>query len=78
MLKIQKGFISLPGYDYGFIGGCCGKLSKNILAFTGKIESHPDYNNIKDFCRNYNVNVLSLTNDDLLDIGGILPIAETN
>lgn len=76
VLKIQKGFINLPQYDYGFIGGCCGKLSKYILAFTGKIEDHPDYNNIKSFCRNYNVDMLSLTNNTLLDIGGILPIAE--
>lgn len=78
VLKIQKGFIDLPGYNYGFIGGCCGKLSKDILAFTGKIENHPDYYNIRSFCKNYSVSILSLSNKRLLDIGGILPIAESN
>lgn len=75
-LKITQGHIILPGVDYGFIGGCSGKISKDIVVFTGKIEAHPDYENIKAFMRNYNVYYESLTNDCLFDIGGLLPLKE--
>ncbi len=75
-LKISTGNIELPGFDYGFIGGCCGKLSKDILAFSGKLESHPNSDNIKAFLRNYNVYSENLNNEKLIDIGGILPVME--
>lgn len=76
VLKIREGFISLPGYNHGFIGGCSGLIDKNILAFTGNIKEHPDYFEIKAFAQNYNINLLSLTNNTLNDIGGIIPLME--
>lgn len=76
VLKIRSGFIALQGADYGFIGGACGKISKDILAFCGKIEEHPDYLIMKNFAKNQGVDLLSLSNGTLLDIGGILPIME--
>lgn len=77
-LKIKEGYINLPGVNHGFIGGCTGKLNKDLLAFTGNIKLHPDYCNIKDFCRNYNIYTYSLSHFNLLDIGGIIPIEELN
>lgn len=77
-LKIDSGYISLYGYDYGFIGGCCGKLSSDILAFTGKISEHKNFENIKSFLRNYGVYILELSNKPLLDIGSIIPFKEAN
>ena len=74
VLLIRPGFIELPGTSYGFIGGCSFKYSKSILMFTGNIENHPDYNNIKDFCRNHNVYTESLVNDNLTDIGSVIPV----
>lgn len=74
VLKINYGGINLYGYDYGFIGGCCGKISNDILAFTGKISEHKDYKEIKSFMRNYNVYALELSNKPLNDIGGIIPV----
>jgi len=76
VLKIRCGYILLPYYNYGFIGGCCGKLSDCTLAFTGKIKQHPDYNNIKSFLLNHQINILELSNKPLLDIGSILPLIE--
>ncbi len=76
VLKIEPGFISLYGYDYGFIGGCCGKLGSDILAFTGKISEHKNYNDIKTFLHNYKVDILELTNKPLVDIGSIIPIKQ--
>lgn len=77
VLKIDSGFISLYGYDYGFIGGCCGKLDKDVLAFTGKISEHKNYNDIKAFLNNHSVNILELSNKPLVDIGSIIPIKQT-
>lgn len=74
VLKIKEGNISLPGYDYGFIGGCSGKIAKDCLAFCGEIEKHPEYKKIKDFSRAHGVYLHSLTKGQLLDIGSILPI----
>ena len=74
VLLIRPGFIDLPGTSYGFIGGCSFKYNKNILMFTGNIEKHPDYNSIKNFCRNYNVYTESLVKDKLIDIGSVIPV----
>ncbi|MCY1713258.1 DUF6873 family GME fold protein [Caproiciproducens galactitolivorans] len=74
VLKIRPGFVKLDGYEYGFLGGACGMIGKNKLVFAGSIESHPDYCKIKAFCRNLNVQLLSLTEDPLTDVGGILPL----
>ena len=76
VLKISVGDILLDGYAYGFIGGCCGLVSKDTLAFSGNVGLHRDFENMRDFTRNYHVELYSLTNEKLYDIGGILPIKE--
>lgn len=76
VLLIKEGSIELKGYPYGFIGGCCGKLSPDIIAFSGKIKDHPDYDNIRAFSESHNVNIISLSNKPLYDVGGILPVCE--
>ncbi len=75
---ISKGSISLKGYNYGFIGGCCGKIDKDKIAFNGAIESHKDYKKILDFLNRNAVECVELHNDKLYDIGGILPLCEEN
>lgn len=74
VLLISSGYIDLPGTDYGFIGGASFKYNKNTLMFTGNIKLHPDYEKIKSFALNHSVNIESLTNDRLFDIGSIIPI----
>lgn len=74
VLLIRPGFIDLPGTSYGFIGGCSFKYNKDILMFTGNIKNHPDYISIKNFCRNHNVYTESLVNDNLTDIGSVIPV----
>ncbi len=76
VLLIQKGSIRLNGYNYGFIGGCCGKISKNKLAVNGRIESHSDYNRIIDFTAKHGTKIIELTDGYITDIGGIIPIIE--
>ena len=76
VLKISVGDILLDGYAYGFIGGCCGLIAKDTLVFSGNVGLHRDFENMRDFARNHHVELYSLTNEKLYDIGGILPIKE--
>lgn len=76
VLLISKGSIGLNGYNYGFIGGCCGKIDKNKMAFNGEIESHKDYKKITDFLERNSVECVELCKGRLTDIGGILPLCE--
>lgn len=73
---ISKGSIVLKGYNYGFIGGCCGKLNKNEIGFNGLIESHKDYKKITDILNRNNIICTELSYEPLTDIGGIIPLAE--
>lgn len=74
VLKINCGDIKLPGYDYGFFGGSCGKISDDILVVNGNLSNHPDYNEIISFCKYYNVNTVSLSDNPIFDIGSLIPV----
>ncbi len=76
VLFISKGSIKLEGMNYGFIGGATGKLNKNVLAFNGRLDSHPNCNEIIDILSKYNVKPIELINDRLTDIGSIIPLTE--
>ncbi len=74
VLKVEKGSVKLKGFEYGFIGGASGKISKNIIAFNGNIKKHKNYNEIMEFLGKRNVRAVSLNENELRDIGGILPL----
>lgn len=74
VLQIRSGFIELKGYPYGFIGGTCGMIGKNKLAFAGNPLTHPDHKEILHFLNQNNIETLSLKNGVLADIGGIVPL----
>lgn len=75
VLLISSGYITLNGYDYGFIGGAGGKLDENTVAFFGNIENHPDYKEIKTFCEKYNVLIKVICRYmPLTDIGGLVKL----
>jgi len=76
VLEIAAGSIRLPGYDYGFIGGCSGRISDKAIAFTGRLDSHPDGKRIQDFIRHYDMDVLELSDGPLVDIGGMIDIGK--
>lgn len=76
VLKITTGSVRLKGFRYGFIGGACGKISKNKIAFCGRIQDHPDYKSIKHFLEVRNIEPVVLADIPLTDIGGIIPLME--
>ena len=72
-LLIKKGFVSLKGYNYGFIGGASVFFENyKTLLFIGDITKHPDYNEIKVFCTNINIKIDWIDEISLTDIGGIV------
>ncbi len=75
-LMLSKGQIKLSGYSYGFIGGCCGFIDRNLIAFNGKLSTHGDADKIKSFLSKYNVSYIELSDEPLTDIGGLVPIFE--
>ncbi len=70
-LKISEGYISLPPYDYGFIGGACGTAADAVY-FCGSLFHHPDGEAIKKFCRAHSKAVVELSDSPLCDVGGII------
>ena len=76
VLKISSGSIRLPGYDTGFIGGCSGKISGDTMVFSGDLKKHADFEIIAEFLKRYNVKYICLSDEQLLDIGGIVPVME--
>ncbi len=76
VLVIDSGHIMLPGYNYGFIGGTCGKLSYDELAFMGNPYKHCDGRRIISFTEENNCEAVSLCNGELIDFGGFIPLHE--
>ncbi len=76
MLLIEPGYIELKDCSYGFIGGTCGFIGKNHIAFTGNIKAHPSYSNMKNFLNDKDIKMISLTKGRLVDIGGIITLKE--
>ena len=73
---VKRGEIILNGYNYGFIGGCCGKLAKDNLSFYGDLNKFSDKDKIISFCRNYNVYCNSLSESVLYVYGSLIPLIE--
>lgn len=75
-LLISPGFFNLNGFDYGFVGGSCFKISEGELAFTGTLAGHIDENPICSFLEKHGVRPVFLTEQPAFDIGSGIPITE--
>lgn len=76
VLLISPEGVSLEGFDCGFIGGAAFKISREVLAFTGRLDKHPDREAILSFLDRYKVEPLYLTEAPIFDIGSGLAITE--
>lgn len=85
VLVIEKGHIDLPGFDYGFIGGCAGHITvpsydgacdcgQPTILFNGDLSSHPDYEVIVNFIHDRNIDTAYFEEYPLTDIGSILAL----
>ena len=69
-LLISDGFIDLPGYNYGFIGGASGYYDDTIY-LTGCIDHHPDKEGIECFIKSKNMKLKFLSSKRIVDVGSI-------
>ena len=68
---IDSGNILLPPHKYGFIGGTAG-ITDGTVYFSGKIEAHPCFSQIEAAIQISGLKYISLTDEPLLDVGGLL------
>lgn len=66
--------ISLPGYDYGFIGGATGLLSGGRLAFCGDVNSLESSETIIAFLEKHGITPVSLGTGAVRDLGSLVPL----
>jgi len=75
-LLIENAPIRLDGYDTGFIGGCCGKISRDKVAFTGLLKGLRDERRIMNFIWDTGMEAVFLTDKPVFDVGSIIPVEE--
>ncbi len=70
VLTVSEGHISLPPYNFGFIGGASGYHGDKVY-FCGSLDSHPDGKRIREFCKKHKKTAISLTDGELQDVGSL-------
>ncbi len=74
VLRISSGHIRLAGYPFGFIGGCCGRISDGRLYILGSLDSHPDAARIAVFFQAHGVTAVCVPKQPLSDYGALLRV----
>lgn len=74
VLLLPPGDILLPGLNYGFIGGCCGLIDKDTLAFYGDLNHYAYGKEVMEFLEKHHVKPVSLRRGKLIDRGSIFII----
>ena len=70
VLLIREGYVSLPPYSFGFIGGASGSWGDKVY-FCGSLSTHPDGDKIEAFCRKHEKIAVSLSEGELQDVGSL-------
>lgn len=71
VLPICQGFVSLDGFEYGFLGGASGRVGDEII-FNGNLSAHPDYDSIGRFIASRHLQLKFFPEYPLTDVGSIL------
>lgn len=74
VLLLPPGDITLPGFNYGFIGGVGGKITPDILAFHGDLNCYAYGEEVKSFLKKYDVKPIYLKEGKLFDRGSIFTL----
>jgi len=64
--------VSLPGFSYGFFGGCGGRISEKEFFVCGSLKNHPSKDKICGFLEKYNYVLKESGENDLKDVGSII------
>lgn len=76
VLRISPGYVELPGFSCGFIGGASFKLAPDLMAFTGRLDRHLDWVKIGEFLYIRGISITFLTDRPAFDIGSAVPLTE--
>lgn len=74
VLYLPPGDIILPGLNYGFIGGCCSLLEKNLMVFYGDLTNYKYEFEVLSFLKKHFVKPYYLSPRKLIDRGSIFKI----
>lgn len=74
VLFVPPGDIELPGYNYGFIGGCCGILEDGLIGFYGSLKYYSYGSVVMEFLKKHNVEAVFLRDGKLVDRGTLFTI----
>lgn len=74
VLLLPPGDIILPGMNYGFIGGCCGLVGDNLMAFYGDLKQYAYGEQVINFLKLHNTEYITLSHGKLTDRGSILKL----
>jgi hypothetical protein len=69
VLEISSGHVSLYPHEYGFIGGASFYFDKKVYFF-GDVSKHPQGELICEAIRSEGLQIVSLSNAELVDLGG--------
>jgi hypothetical protein len=70
VLKVRPGYVTLPGFEYGFLGGASGRAGNTVL-FNGGLDTHPDGDEVRRFILDRGLEVFEVRGRELADIGTI-------
>lgn len=74
-ILLDKGFVKIKDYDYGFIGGASG-YARDKIFLTGKIINEANRIRLEEFSREINKELIYLTEYDIFDIGTLMIMEE--
>ncbi len=69
-LLVREGYVRLPGYKAGFIGGASGVDGRRVF-FVGRLNTHPDGPDIRDFINGLGKDIIELYDGPLYDVGTV-------
>lgn len=71
VLRIRPGYVDLPGFECGFIGGASGRVGDKML-FNGDLSAHPDFKDICGFIEARGIEPVYFKGFPLEDIGSVI------
>ncbi len=77
VLFVNPEEISLPGFPYGFFGGCCGIYQKNLFV-SGNLKYFKYSDSVIAFVRQNGLETIEINDDKLYDAGGLFFITNQN
>lgn len=70
-ILLDKGFVKIKDYDYGFIGGASG-YARDKIFLTGLIKDEANRCRLEEFAREINKELIYLTEYDIFDVGTLM------